>query len=97
MEIKQINNDKNGAFIATIDGVEAGQMTYNWAGTDKIIIDHTEVGDAFGGKGVGKAILLAIVKYARSANIKIMPLCPFAKSVFNKDTTIHDVLYKISS
>ena len=30
--------------------------------------------------------------WAGEKNIKILPLCPYAKSVFDKDSSIHDVL-----
>ena len=33
-----------------------------------------------------------IVKFARENNIKIIPLCPFAKSVFDRTESIRDVL-----
>jgi len=93
MEIKQINDTKKGHFEATEDGKEAGKMSYTWAGDSKFIIDHTEVSDEFGGKGVGKKLLMAIVDYARNNNLKIIPLCPFAKSVFDKNEDIRDVLF----
>ena len=93
MEIKQINDIKRGHFEALEDGKEAGKMTYTWAGDSKFIIDHTEVSDEFGGKGVGKKLLMATVDYARNNNLKIIPLCPFAKSVFDKDEDIRDVLF----
>jgi len=93
MEIKQINDIKRGCFEATEDGKEAGKMTYTWAGDSKFIIDHTEVNEEFNGKGVGKELLMATVDYARNNNLKIIPLCPFAKSVFDKKEEIRDVLF----
>jgi predicted GNAT family acetyltransferase len=93
MEIKQINDIKRGYFEAVEDGKEAGKMTYTWAGDDKFIIDHTEVSEDFAGKGVGKKLLMAVVDYARNNNLKIIPLCPFAKSVFDKTPEINDVLF----
>ena len=33
-----------------------------------------------------------VVEFAREKSIKIMPLCPFAKSVFDKVTEFQDVL-----
>ena len=68
-------------------------MTYTWAGDSKFIIDHTEVSEEFNGKGVGKKLLMATVDYARNNNLKIIPLCPFAKSVFDKTEEIRDVLF----
>jgi len=93
MEIQQINDTKKGYFEAVEDGKEAGKMTYTWAGDSKFIIDHTEVSPDFNGKGVGKKLVMAAVEYARANNLKIIPLCPFAKSVFDKVEEIRDVLF----
>ena len=93
MEINQVNNEKNGYFEAIENNVQAGKMSYVWAGETKIIIDHTEVNPEFSGKGIGKQLLMAVVQSARENKIKILPLCPFAKSVFDKDETIRDVLF----
>ncbi|SCY12519.1 hypothetical protein SAMN02927916_1189 [Flavobacterium anhuiense] len=93
MEIQQINDIKRGYFEAVEDGKEAGKMTYTWAGDSKFIIDHTEVSPDFNGKGVGKKLVMAAVDYARANNLKIIPLCPFAKSVFDKVEEIRDVLF----
>ncbi len=73
------------------DEVQAGLMTYSWAGADKFIIDHTEVNPDFGGQGVGKKMVMEAVDFARNNNLKIIPLCPFAKSVFDKVAEIQDV------
>lgn len=92
MEIQQINRESKGFFKAVSDGKEAGRMTYSWAGSDKFIIDHTEVKDEFNGQGVGKKLVLAAVEYAREHKIKIIPLCPFAKAMFEKISEIRDVI-----
>ncbi len=93
MKIEQFNTDKRGSFRATEQEADAGRMTYTWAGSDKIIIDHTEVMPAFSGKGVGKQLVLAAVEYARENHIKILPLCPFARSIMEKEPTLQDVLF----
>ncbi|CAD0009568.1 GNAT family N-acetyltransferase [Flavobacterium chungangense] len=94
MKIQQINDTRKVFFEAIEDGKQAGKMTYTWAGDAKFIIDHTEVNEEFNGKGVGKKLLMAAVEYARTNNLKIIPLCPFAKSVFDKTEDIHDVLFR---
>ena len=93
MEIQQINDTRKGYFEALEDGKQAGKMTYTWAGDSKFIIDHTEVNEDFNGKGVGKKLVMKAVEFARNNNLKIIPLCPFAKSVFDKTAEIHDVLF----
>jgi uncharacterized protein len=92
MEIQQINRESKGFFKAVSDEKEAGRMTYSWAGSDKFIIDHTEVKPEFNGQGVGKKMVLAAVEYARENKLKIIPLCPFAKAMFDRMQEIRDVL-----
>lgn len=92
IEVKQNNDEKHGSFEAVIDGNRAGLMTYTWAGEDRFIIDHTEVEDAYNGKGVGKEMLIKAVEFARENNKKIIPLCPFAKATFQKNEDLRDVL-----
>lgn len=92
MEIKQVNNATKGYFEMVDGEKQAGRMTYSRIGDTKIIIDHTEVDNAYNGQGIGLKLVLAAVDYARKNNIKIIPLCPFAKSVFDKKPELHDVL-----
>jgi len=35
---------------------------------------------------------LAAVDWARKSGVKLVPVCPFAKAVFDRDPTIRDVL-----
>lgn len=92
MEILQFNREAKGFFKAEENGVEAGKMFYSWAGENMLIIDHTDVNPEFGGRGVGKLLLMKLVDFVRENNIKVIPLCPFAKSVFDKTPEIKDVL-----
>lgn len=93
MEIKQVNEETKGAFKGFVNDIQAGEITYSWAGSSRIILDHTEVNPDFRGQQVGKKILMSIVEFARKSNIKIIPLCPFAKSVFDKNPEIRDILF----
>jgi len=91
-QIKLESNYKNGFFSVEIDGKIEAKMTFVFAGTDKIIIDHTEVNPGNNGKGLGKKMITAAVEMAREKNLKIIPLCPFAKSFFEKTSEFRDVL-----
>lgn len=90
MEIQHFDDGKKGHFKAVEGNVEAGIMTYVWGGDDKFIIDHTVGNPEF--KGVGRKLLDQAVAYARENSKKIIPLCPFAKKMFDKTPEIHDVL-----
>lgn len=81
-----------GYFFVEENGKQEAMMTFVFAGEDKIIIDHTEVNPGNNGKGFGKQMVLKAVDFAREKGITILPLCPFAKSVFDKTPEIRDVL-----
>jgi predicted GNAT family acetyltransferase len=92
MEIKQKDDNKKGFFFIEINNKILAEMTYVWAGNNQIIIDHTEVSEKLAGKGAGKQMVVKAVEFAREKKIKIIPLCPFAKSVFDKVEDFKDVL-----
>ena len=92
MEILHDVQSTKGKFYFMHEGNLAAEMTYVWTGTDRIIIDHTAVDEILKGKSAGKQLLMKAVEFARNKNIKIIPLCPFAKSMFDKLEEIRDVL-----
>lgn len=92
MEVLQEDNGKKGKFFIMANNMQAAEMTYTWAGTERIIIDHTEVSDVLRGQSAGKKMVIQAVEFARKKGIKIIPLCPFANSVFQKMEEIRDVL-----
>ena len=92
MEIKQENNEQRGKFKAYIDHKEAGFLTYTWPTAEIMILDHTEVLEGFEGKGIGKKLVTHAANYAREHSKKIIPVCSFAKSIFEKVESIQDVL-----
>ena len=93
MEIRHKNDGKKGLFYIEQNNKILAEMTFVWAGSAKFIIDHTEVSKELEGKGIGKQLVNAAVEFAREGNFKILPLCPFAKAVFNKIDSYKDVLF----
>ncbi|HEY9047041.1 MAG TPA: GNAT family N-acetyltransferase [Ohtaekwangia sp.] len=94
MQIQREESGSKGAFYIEENGKRLGEMTYTKAGDTRIIINHTEVSNELRGKSAGKQLVAAAVDHARKNNLKILPLCPFAKSVFDKVTEYGDVLDK---
>ena len=84
MLIQQKQDGSKGSFYVEETGTILAEMTYSMTGTGLMIIDHTEVSDELRGKNMGYQLVHTAVEYARTNHIKIIPLCPFAKSVFDK-------------
>ena len=92
MQITQNDDGKHGLFRLQDGDNSAGEMKYTWAGPTMFIIDSTHVADAYRGQNVGRTLLDAVVAFAREKNLKVIPLCPFAKAQFDKDASLRDVL-----
>ena len=90
IQLEQTNN--KGSFYIEESGTRLAEMTFSKAGNSLIIIDHTEVSNSLRGTGAGKQLVTSAVEYARKNSLKILPLCPFAKSVFDKTPEFADVL-----
>jgi predicted GNAT family acetyltransferase len=90
MEILNKDNGKKGSFYVEQEGKVLAEMSYLWI-NNKMIIEHTDVSSVLAGKGVGKQLVQKAVEFARERDIKIMSLCPFAKSVFEKVADFKDV------
>ena len=91
-EVQLKINDNKGAFYIEVEGKQEAMMTFVYAGEDRIIIDHTEVNPGNEGKGFGKKMVTKAVEFAREKGIKIVPLCSFVKSFFDKTSEFRDVL-----
>jgi predicted GNAT family acetyltransferase len=89
--ITHVLDGHKGAFVIDRDGARLATMTYSIAGDDTIIIDHTEVDKALRGTGAGQALVAAAVAWARDSARRVLPLCPFARSVFDRTPEYADV------
>ena len=96
MQIEQQEKGVRGKFYVGDAENPQAEMVYRKDAKDNIIIEHTEVSDELRGKNVGFQLVHTAVEYARAHNVKILPLCPFAKSVFDKRPEFDDVRIKHS-
>jgi hypothetical protein len=92
MQVQHGREGAKGHFFIETDGVLLAEMTYTMAGDTTMIIEHTEVSDELRGKNAGYQMVAAAVDHARKNHIRIIPLCPFAHSVFKKKPEFADVL-----
>lgn len=91
IKVDREDHGKKGRYVIYYNGEFAGEMTFTWLGKTQFIIDHTGIEYEFAGKGLGKKLVMRSVEYARKNDLKIIPLCPFAKMIFDRNKDIQDV------
>ena len=92
MEIKHIESGKGGEFVVEENGNRSAEMAYTNAGEKLIIIDHTFVESNLRGSGIAKDLVAEGINFARKNNLKVTPLCPFAKAIIERTPEFQDVL-----
>ena len=65
----------------------------NYARVGNVItIQHTEVPQELGGRGIGSALARGVLEFARGQGLKVVPHCPFVKSYIDKHPEFADLL-----
>ncbi|MEP1150669.1 MAG: N-acetyltransferase [Balneola sp.] len=91
MKIQHEETETKGAFYIVEGNQRIAELTYSKAGTERIILDHTDVSEGHRGENLGYKLVFHSVQFAREHQLKILPLCPFARSVFSKNKELRDV------
>ncbi len=71
-------------------GVVAGFVEYERRG-DTVDLVHTEVDDAFEGRGVGSALVRGVLDELRAIDAEVAVACPFIKSWLEKHPDYQDL------
>lgn len=68
------------------------KITYVYKDESTLVIEHTLVDESLRGHGLAHLLVDRVVEFSRSANLKIIPVCPFAKKILENDPVYSDVL-----
>jgi uncharacterized protein len=93
MTVRREQKGHRGAFY--IDGKDGrlAELTFSAAPDGQLVIlEHTEVDASLRGQGIARRLVEGAVSWAREQNIKLVPVCPFAKTVFDREPAFGDVL-----
>ncbi len=58
----------------------------------RLVITHTEVPPAIGGKGIAAALVVAALEYARAGSMKVVPACEYAAMFMRRHGEYADLL-----
>ena len=78
-----LNEKGHGSFYITEGTERLGEMIVSVSG-QTLTVYHTEVSPKAEGKGLAKTLLNAMVGYARTNDLKVIPLCPYVHAQFKR-------------
>lgn len=82
-------------YEAFVDGMLAGFAAYTLRG-DEVVFVHTDVDDAFGGRGVGGALAREGLDDVRRRGLRAVPMCPFIAAWIRRHPGYHDLVPEAS-
>ncbi len=74
-----------------VDGELAGLLQYRRQ-PGRIVLIHTEIEDAFGGRGLGGELARHVLDEARRDDLAVVPLCPFVRSWIDRHPDYADLV-----
>ena len=77
-------------YEARLGGELAGWVDYGRV-RSRLVAFHTEVPPAFGGRGIGSALVRRVIADARADGFTIMPRCPLFRAHFARHPEDADV------
>ncbi|WP_242342511.1 GNAT family N-acetyltransferase [Anaeromyxobacter terrae] len=92
LDVRHEEQGGRGAFYVEQGGRRVAELTYAGEGGGRAVIEHTEVSDVLRGQGVARKLVDAAVTWARASGTRIVPICPYARAVFDRDASLRDVL-----
>lgn len=88
MEI--INNPTEKRFELNI-GDSVAALYYSMF-ENKLYLNHTEVPEALKGQGIAGKLVEGALEYARTNNLPIVPMCPYANKFIQRNPQYQDLL-----
>lgn len=91
VDVKVIDAPERGRYEGLVGDTLAGIVEYEDVGSERALM-HTEVFDAFEGKGVGGALARGVLDDLRAREIKVRPFCPFIAGWIRRHTEYLDLV-----
>jgi predicted GNAT family acetyltransferase len=67
-------------FEIHVDGEQAGFAAYHMKDPRLMVLTHTEIDDAYEGRGLGSVLVRAALDSARGRGLSVRPDCPFVRA-----------------
>lgn len=80
-----IKKGENMFFVGEDELNPEAYVSYKVDDEGDLIIDSTEVANQLSGQGIGSTLVNMVVEYAQDEDKKIVPQCPFARAVMERE------------
>ncbi len=87
-----VNDIDRHRFELTVDG-HLAFIDYRNEG-DRLILVHTEVPKALGGRGIGTILVRSALNEIRQRGHRIVPQCPFVSAFIERNPEFKDLLVR---
>ena len=88
-EVKDVPD--RSRFEIYVDGDRVGVLDYYVSG-DTITMPHTEIDPAYGGQGLGGALVQGALDEARSRGLSVRPACSFVRHYVEQHPEYQDLV-----
>lgn len=78
------DNPAQRRFELRVDDQLAGIVDY-YLDTDRIVLTHTEVEQAYAGRGLGKTLVSSVLDQVAARDLWVVPRCPYVRNVIVRD------------
>ena len=89
--VEVVDAPDENRFEIRVDGALAGFADYSHKG-NRLIFRHTEVEDAYEGRGLGSKLAQGALDAARAGGHPVVPLCPFIASYIERHPEYQDLV-----
>lgn len=72
----ELDEGRGAYVIRDVSGTDAGRAFYITGPAGERIFHHTEVDDAFGGRGLSKVLVTQSLEGSREQGLTVVPVCP---------------------
>jgi predicted GNAT family acetyltransferase len=85
------DNHERNRYEILVDGALAGFVQYNMR-AGRLILVHTEIDDAFSGRGLGTALVSGMLDDIRIRGVHIVHVCTFVESFIERHPEYDDLV-----